>query len=71
MDKVSLDISREEEPWETDRSSPGLQDKSHKGFKEKDVVKNAWDAVATTLEFIQTGNYFYFKPFISFFFFFK
>ena len=70
MDKVSLDISREEELWETDRSSPGLQDKSHKGFKEKDV-KNAWDAVATTLEFIQTGNYFYFKPFISFFFFFK
>ena len=67
MDEVSLDISREEELQETDRSSPGSQNKSHKGFKEKDVVKNAWDAVATKLEFIQTGNYFYFKPFISFF----
>ena len=42
MEKVSLDISREEELSETVRSFPVLYDKSHKGFKEKDAVKNAW-----------------------------
>ena len=32
--------------------------KSHKGFGKKDYVKNACDRVATTLEFINIGNYF-------------
>ena len=58
MEKVSLDISREEELLKTVRSFPVLYDKPHKSFKEKDLVKNAWNGVATTLEFIQTGNYF-------------
>ena len=51
MEKISLDISREEELSETVRSLSGLY-KSHEGFKEKDAMKNAWDGVATALEFI-------------------
>ena len=39
MEKVSLDISREEELSETVRSFPALYGKSQKGFKEKDGVK--------------------------------
>ena len=58
MEKVSLEISREEELPETVRSFPVLYDKCHEGFKEKDAMKNAWDAVVTALEFIPTGNYF-------------
>ena len=41
--------------------------KSHKGFREKDAVENACDGVAMVLKFIKTGNYFYFKSFISLF----
>ena len=57
MEKVSLslDVPLDEELSGTE------------GFKEKDAAKNAWDGVATALEFIQTGNYFYFNPFILFF----
>ena len=58
MEKDSPEISREEELSETVRSFPVLYDKSHKGFKEKDAMKNAWDAVVTALEYIPIGNYF-------------
>ena len=51
IEKVSLDIPREEELSEIVRSLSVLY-KSHKGFKEKDAMKNAWDGVATALEFI-------------------
>ena len=67
MEKVSFDISREEELSETVRNFPLLYGKSHKGFKETDAVKNAWNGVATALEFNQTGNYFYVAPFIPVF----
>ena len=67
IEKISLQISREDELWETVRSFPVLYNRSLEGFKEKDAVKNAWDAVAEALEFIQTGDYFYFNSFISFF----
>ena len=67
MEKVSPEISREEELSETVRSFPVLYDKSHKGFKEKDAVKNAWDGVVTALKFIPSCNYFYFNSSISFF----
>ena len=39
MEKVSPEISREEESLETVRSFPVFY-KSHKGFKENDAVKN-------------------------------
>ena len=51
MEKVFLDISRKEELSETVRRFSVLYE-SHKGFKEKDAMKNAWDGVATALEFI-------------------
>ena len=67
MEKVTLDIFREEELSETIKSFPNLQGlKSRKVFKEKYVAKNAWDGVARTVEFIQTSNYFYFNPFFHF-----
>ena len=67
MKKVSLDISREKELSETAKVFRFCKDlKSHKGFKEKYVARNAWDGVATTLEFVQSGNYFYFNPFFIF-----
>ena len=51
MEKGFLNKSRAEELKETVRSFPVLYDKSHKGFKEKDAVKNAWNGVATAEEF--------------------
>ena len=42
MEKVSLEISREEELSATVRGFPVLYDKFHKEFKEKDAVKNTW-----------------------------
>ena len=41
MKKVSLDVWKQEELLETVRDFPVLYDKSHKGFKEKDALKNA------------------------------
>ena len=41
MKKVSLDVWKQEELLETVRGFPVLYDKSHKGFKEKDALKNA------------------------------
>ena len=41
MKKVSLDVWKQEELSETVRVFPVLYDKSHKGFKEKDALKNA------------------------------
>ena len=67
MEKVPLDISREEEQSETVKSFPVLYDKPRKVFQEKVAVKNAWDGVAMALELIQTGNYFYVNSFISVF----
>ena len=66
MEKVSPEIFREEELLQTVRGFPVLH-KSHKMFKEKDSVKNALDGVVTALKFIQTGTYFYFNSFNSFF----
>ena len=66
MEKVSPEIFRKEQLLETVRSFPVLYDKSHKEFKEKEA-KNAWDGVVTALEFIPTGNYFYFISSNSFF----
>ena len=67
MEKISLDMSREEELSKNVRSFPVLHDKSYKGFKENYAVKYSWDGVVTALEFIQTSNYFYFNSFVSFF----
>ena len=51
MEKVSLDISREEKLSGTVRSFLVLCE-PHKWFKEKDAMKNAWVGIAKALEFI-------------------
>ena len=35
---------------------PVLCDKQVKGYKERDVVTNAWDTVASDLGFVENGN---------------
>ena len=66
MENVSPEIFRKEELSVTVIVFPLLHDKSRKRFKEKDAVKNAWDGVVTALEFILTGNYFYFNSYFIF-----
>ena len=66
MENVSPEILRKEELSVTVIVFPLLCDKSRKRFKEKDAVKNAWDGVVTALEFILTGNYFYFNSYFIF-----
>ena len=39
---------------------PVMYDKNVKGYKERDVVTNAWDAVASDLEFLENGKIIYF-----------
>ena len=39
---------------------PVMYDKHVKGYKERDVVTNAWDAVASDLEFLENGKIIYF-----------
>lgn len=63
MKKVSLDVWKQEELLETVRGFPVLYDKSHKGFKEKDAVKNASDGAPRGLTFLLNNNYFYFDTF--------
>ena len=62
----SWDIQRKE-TVENYRKFSSFVRQVSKGFKEKDDKKNAWDKRVTALEFIQTGNCFYFDSFISFF----
>ena len=35
---------------------PVLYDKQVKGYKERDVVTNAWDTVANDSEFVENGK---------------
>ena len=35
---------------------PVLYDKQVKGYMERDVVTNAWDTVASDLEFVENGK---------------
>ena len=38
------------------RMYPSLYDKMTKGYKEKDVLQNSWNAVAELLEFVEDGT---------------
>ena len=49
-------LKQEEILCEKIREHPLLYDKSHKGYKEKTAVENAWNDVANQLEFIENGN---------------
>ena len=72
MDKVSPEIFREGELLQTVRDFP-VWHKSHKGFKEKDSVKNAldgvvkrWNLFEPVLIFILTLLIHFLKPSYSF-----
>ena len=55
-DKKILSLQEDELLSEEVRSFPCVYDKSQKGYKEKDVVRNAWSKVAEKLDFIEDGK---------------
>ena len=56
--KKVINIAEEEILAETVKGYPCLFDKTDKGYKEKDVVINAWSEVAKQLDFVENGNLF-------------
>ena len=52
----SLCLADEERLAETVNAFPCLYDKIKKGYKEKDMVTNAWNSVANQLDFIEDGK---------------
>ena len=54
----SIEDGRVKEDEEV-RNYPCIYDKSKKSYKEKDVVKNAWENVALKLDFLQDGENFF------------
>ena len=55
---AAVSLQEEELLAESVRIFPVLYDKSEKGYKEKDVVSNAWGKVAEKLDFIENGSHF-------------
>ena len=53
---MSLTIKEEEILGEKVKEYPALYDKTAKGYKEKDVVENAWRKVAESLDFAENGR---------------
>ena len=53
---ASLTLQEEEILSEKVKQFPVLYDKTVKGYKEKDVVKNAWDKVAESLDFVENSK---------------
>ena len=51
--RKGLSLLDEEKISEAVRNFPVLYDKSHKGYKERDTVKNAWTEVANSLQVIE------------------
>ena len=51
-----LSLKEEEMLAEKVKHFPVLYDKQVKGYKERDVVTNAWDTVASDLEFVENGK---------------
>ena len=49
-------IGNDELLSESVRFFPCLYDKSDKGYKERDVVENAWNKVAEMVEFVEDGR---------------
>ena len=54
---ATLCLWEEEMLPEKENDFPVLHDKRVKGFKEKDVVQNAWEWVAERLDFAENGNF--------------
>ena len=56
MAALSLSLQEEEILAEKVKQFPVLYDKTVKGYKEKDIVKNAWDNVAESLDFVENSK---------------
>ena len=54
-----LTIEQEENLAFEVKKFPCLFDKTKKGYKEKDCVANAWNEVASSLEFAENGKFIY------------
>ena len=54
-----LALGEEEVLGEKVKMFPCLYDKTVKGYKEKEAVQNAWDAVAESLDFVEDGLLFF------------
>ena len=55
-----LSLKAEEILAEKVKHFPVMYDKQVKGYKERGVVTNAWDTVASDLEFVENGKIIYF-----------
>ena len=53
---ASLSLQEEEILSEKVKQFPVLYDKTVKGYKKKDVVKNAWNKVAESLDFVENSK---------------
>ena len=53
---MSLSLQEEELLAHVVKGIPVLYDKTSRGYKEKDVVINAWKKVAERLDFIENGK---------------
>lgn len=51
-----LSFAEEEILCEKVKSFPILYDKSHKGYKERDAISNAWEAVSKEIDFVENGK---------------
>ena len=51
-----LSIVHEENMFESVCQYPVIFDKSHKGYKKKDVEENAWQEITSALDFLSTGK---------------
>ena len=54
---ATLSIQEEEKLAEKVKQYPALYDKRAKGYKEKDVVKNAQGKVSEALDFTENGKF--------------
>jgi len=55
LSRTSLSLEQEEKLAQKVQNFPCIFDKADKGHKEKDVVINAWNEVAKSLEFVENG----------------
>ena len=55
-----LSLKAEEILAEKVEHFPVMYDKQVKGYKERGVVTNVWDTVASDLEFVENGKIIYF-----------
>ena len=54
--EITLALADEERLNEKVKMYPCLYDKTTKGYKEKDILQNSWNAVAELLEFVEDST---------------